>query len=335
MKKFVVKMLCMLIPLRSVRKKVRSRWLKQSEPPRIMEPSIMETCLWHIQQCEVRLSYLESLLKNMCRVTEAPPAVGNVALAQMTSAAILAKFVQLMEKHHITRWWLDAGALIGHKRHGGFIPWDDDVDIAMLREDYEKLPAILEEEFKDGEFTYRGGEIIQIYYKSTRIFLDVFPMDVGGERKPPEGEAREKFTATLSDIKAHIKQEFNHEQWARRQQPVSDEYLAYCKSRRDTELVPSPIPNGFIFYGVETGVVNNMLVPWEAVFPVKEEKFMGVNINVPQQTERYLTMCFGDYLDWPRKFGGMHGSSYLETMTWEDQEECREAIKRYLPQSSE
>ena len=61
---------------------------------------------------------------------------------QQKSYRILCYFQDFCNRHNL-RFYLAGGTLIGAIRHQGFIPWDDDVDIFMPRQDYERLPFVL------------------------------------------------------------------------------------------------------------------------------------------------------------------------------------------------
>lgn len=101
-------------------------------------------------------------------------------------------------RKHGIRLFLVGGSLLGAVRHKGFIPWDDDMDLAASREDYEKLKTIFDEEFSD-RYELRcpnskypnGYRFMQIYKKGTilkhpgkgnpfqldSVCIDIFPCD--------------------------------------------------------------------------------------------------------------------------------------------------------------
>ena len=78
---------------------------------------------------------------------------------QLEELDILNEFIRVCEEHGF-RYYLLGGTLLGAVRHQGFIPWDDDVDVCMPREDYEKFIRLKRENFQKKYF-------MQMYQKKT------------------------------------------------------------------------------------------------------------------------------------------------------------------------
>lgn len=122
----------------------------------------------------------------------------NLRACQLRQLEILKEIDRICQKHHI-EYWLDGGSLLGAVRHQGFIPWDDDIDIAMSVEDERRFEEVAPKElpphlFLQSPMTDPGSnepivkirDLNSLYIEpgdsfalpyAKGIFVDIFPME--------------------------------------------------------------------------------------------------------------------------------------------------------------
>ena len=110
--------------------------------------------------------------------------ISKLRKVQLEQLKMLDEVVRLCKKHNLD-YYLIGGTLIGSQRHKGFIPWDDDIDIAMKRNDYDKFINIAQKELKkpykilhystDNEYSFYL--IMKETPITANVSIDILPID--------------------------------------------------------------------------------------------------------------------------------------------------------------
>lgn len=246
---------------------------------------------------------------------------------------VFRSFLEICEKHEL-KYFCCGGTAIGAVRHQGMIPWDDDIDILMPRDDYERFIAVFSEMDKDFGYELVTMENNDRYYlpfakmcnKHTTlleypdipcllgVYVDIFPLDGASSDRTERALLLQKFRKAANkllvlpkpageNIRRGVVRIFKGQL-----RTAWNEFRYAFNKKKGRERVVNEIRSVMIAhpYG-ESNEVGNFGGMWgikefgpKSWFAGYEERdFEGFKVRVPVGVDALLTQMYGDYMELP------------------------------------
>ena len=273
-----------------------------------------------------------------------PRAEGDLRLLQQGNSRLLFEFDKFCEETGVC-YWLMFGSLLGAVRHGGFIPWDDDLDVGMMREDVQAVVAAAERDER-----YRVSSVFDWHAHCWQLrfmysdemnpcFVDLFVFDYS------ENDGSASFEQMLS-LRAEMIDEMDAKEslsgWrgasylaesedASLYGEIRDTFQRYrLKAEKLNLIKPTSCDAGGITWSLEncyTASDGILAYTLDDVFPLKRLPFEGFEVAVPRNYFSLLEKGYGDIYELPKDI-----HTHYEHVAKSDlaKEETRSAIKGKL-----
>lgn len=225
------------------------------------------------------------------------------------------KYVHDFCKKQGIKYFLAYGTLLGAVRHRGFIPWDDDIDICMLRSDYEKFIREFESEQYGicipgvAQYNY---PFVKIFDKNTildetitarktifGVYIDIFPLDYF----PRDRKVIKKLShyRNIVDIKNC---KWKNNRGILKNLAIYTAKIFYClcspeKICKKIDLIASAVPQGEELSDLVWGAKSGEGLPKELFDEICNMKFEDLTFYGLKEYDAYLTKMYGNYMRLP------------------------------------
>ncbi len=261
---------------------------------------------------------------------------------QLTQLEILKEVKRVCMENAIS-YWLDSGTFLGAVRHGGFIPWDDDVDVGMLRDDYERFLKVCRTELRDRyvlqdwddtrDYPYcfakvrkRGTiyrEIKAEKLEENGVYIDVFPYD-----KFPLDKGRQlKQHIMVDTYKRIILIKDGYMPWRLEGKLDWRRYFLFLPIRILSSIVGlakakklfieyqqkyNHLTENYDYFPSGVSQYGNWVIKRDFLETLEERKFEDDSFMCPSSAHEYLSVAYGDYMTPPPEDRRYLGHSIIE-----------------------
>ncbi len=261
-----------------------------------------------LKKIENSLNSQQVLLLNNVNVSEMKKATGILRILQLTQIKLFHIVDDICRKNGLSYFML-FGTLLGAVRHKGFIPWDDDLDVMMLRDDYNKFVEIFKNKYNCDKLAYYYWSNTE--FSTLRIilkmpdtpphlihcpFIDIHVFDAYHKIADEKDKAyiQNKVIKTYKNINFIKIDDLENQQ-----DDIKENLKKLYEYTKKVILRGNKVQdykNTSYFLSCETPANPTPIFEYDEIFPLVEMEFEDGKFFAPKCWEKYLYNQYGDYM---------------------------------------